>query len=372
VRLNTNVDPCRSVPIRNVAEFSALSITETELRWLKQTCPYFQTCYLDYLSRYKFKPEQIHISFVPVSDDGELGHVEIEVIGPWVETILWEVPLMACLSEIYFHSVMTDWSDEGQADIAYTKAQSLLEAGCAFSEFGTRRRRSYHTQDIVVQTLVRASHDMPDKGKFIGTSNVHFAHKYGITPVGTIAHEWYMAVAALKGYENANSIALDLWEELYSGSLLIALTDTFSTDSFLKTFAADPARARRWIGLRQDSGDPYVFAPKAKAIYESMGIDSYDKAIIFSDSLDLKKALGLNKQCNEIGFRASFGIGTYLTNDFLTVSSGGKTKSKALNMVIKIASVNGVPCVKISDDITKNTGDPVVVRKVKEIFGLPL
>jgi len=103
-----------------------------------------------------------------------------------------------------------------------------------------------------------------------------------------------------------------------------------------------------------------------------MGIDPRDKSIIFSDSLDLEKALGLKKQCDKIGFKASFGIGTYLTNDFRTVSSGGKAKSKPLNMVIKIASVNGVPCVKISDDLSKNTGDPVIVHKVKEMFGLPL
>jgi len=354
-----------------VSQFSTLSITEAELQWLRHTCPYFRPRYLEYLSRYRFKPEQVHVSFVPVSHDGEQGHVEIEATGPWVETIMWEVPLMACLSEIYFRSVMTDWSDADQAETAYTKAQSLLQAGCAFSEFGTRRRRSYHTQDTVVQTLIRASHDMPDKGRVVGTSNVHFAHKYGITPVGTIAHEWFMAIGAMKGYENANSIALDLWEELYSGSLLIALTDTFSTDAFFKTFATDRARAQRWAGLRQDSGDPYVFAPNAKAVYESMGIDSREKLIIFSDSLDLNKALGLKKQCDEIGFTASFGIGTYLTNDFQTVSSGGKAKSKALNMVIKIASVNGVPCVKISDDLMKNTGDPLMVHKVKEIFNLP-
>jgi len=176
----------------------------------------------------------------------------------------------------------------------------------------------------------------------------------------------------MKGYENANSMALDLWEEVYPDALLIALTDTFSTTAFFKTFAADPDRAKRWTGLRQDSGDPYVFAPNAKKVYESMGIDSCDKVIVFSDGLDKDKALGLKKQCDEIGFKATFGIGTYLTNDFRTHSSGGKGKSKALNMVIKIASVNGAPCVKISDDLMKNTGDPAMVRRVKEIFDLPM
>jgi nicotinate phosphoribosyltransferase len=136
-------------------------------------------------------------------------------------------------------------------------------------------------------------------------------------------------------------------------------------------FAKYPDRARRWKGLRQDSGDPYAFAPLAKAVYESMGIDYRDKTIIFSDALNLDKALGLKKQCDELGFSgkylrgmlwlllgitvitASFGIGTYLTNDFTTLSSGYTEKSKALNMVIKIASVDQKPCVKISDDLDK-------------------
>jgi len=213
---------------------------------------------------------------------------------------------------------------------------------------------------------------MPGTGRVAGTSNVHLAHKHGITPVGTIAHEWFMAVGAMKGYENANSIALDLWEEVYPNALLMALTDTFSTTAFFKAFAADPARAKRWIGLRQDSGDPYVFAPNAKEVYENMGIDPRDKVIIYSDALNLDKALGLKKQCDEIGFKATFGIGTFLTNDFYTQPSGRKEKSKALNMVIKIASVNATPCVKISDDLMKNMGDPATVRKVKELFDLPI
>ena len=57
-------------------------------------------------------------------------------------------------------------------EAAYQKAQIYLEAGCVFSEFGTRRRRSYHIQDLVVGTLIRANKDFPTKGKLMGTSNV--------------------------------------------------------------------------------------------------------------------------------------------------------------------------------------------------------
>jgi len=163
---------------------------------------------------------------------------------------------------------------------------------------------------------------------------------------------------------------LDLWEDVYPDGLLYALTDTFSTERFFKDFVTGPDRPRRWKGLRQDSGDPFLFAPRAKEMYSVVGVDHREKCIIFSDSLNVDKALQLKKQCDELGFKSAFGIGTFLTNDFGTLS--GPEKSKALNMVIKIASVDGNPCVKISDDLSKNTGDEVTVRRVKEIFGLPV
>lgn len=132
-------------------------------------------------------------------------------------------------------------------------------------------------------------------------------------------------------------------------------------------------RARRWHGLRQDSGDPFVFAPQAKEVYERLGIKPSEKVIVYSDSLNVKKAIALKKQCDELGLTcklfisslvtslavrfnvcaAAFGIGTFFTNDFKSLSSGGEVKSKALNIVIKMASINDLPCVKISDDLTK-------------------
>ncbi|KAI0059188.1 nicotinate phosphoribosyltransferase [Artomyces pyxidatus] len=349
--------------------FSELSLTDVEREWLKSACPYFTPAYLDYLSTYRFKPEQVHLEFVPRRPGSEEGRIEIEAVGPWVDAIFWEVPLMATLSEIYFTTVDKDWSDDGQAELAYAKGKTLLEAGCAISEFGTRRRRSYHVQDIVVGMLVQAERDFPGRGKVTGTSNVHLARKYGLTPVGTIAHEWFMGIATMKGYEHANGIAMDLWEAVYPKVLLIALTDTFSTKAFFQDF--DVARARRWRGLRQDSGDPFTFAAQARDAYTKLGVDYHDKTIIYSDALDLEKALKLRKQCTEIGFIPSFGIGTYLTNDYRSLSSGGKERSKALNMVIKLASVDGKPCIKISDDLMKNTGDLETVHRVKDIFGLP-
>ncbi|KAI5988892.1 Quinolinate phosphoribosyl transferase [Pisolithus marmoratus] len=351
--------------------FIDVCLTSDEKAWLAATCPYFTTDYLDFLEQYRFKAEQVSVKFIPISEDGQWGNVEIEARGLWVETILWEVPMMACLSEFHFRIDKTDWSYSGQREMAQRKAEALLQADCTFSEFGTRRRRSYHTQDLVISSILKAAAKFAGVGKVAGTSNMFFAKKYNIPPVGTIAHEWFMGVAALTGYDDANIRALRLWEETYSDMLLVALTDTFSTQVFFKEFSQDRRRVVKWQGLRQDSGDPLLFAPVAKAMYESVGVDYRQKSIIYSDAVTLEKALALKKQCADIGFPCSFGIGTFLTNDFHTKSSKYNDKSKALNMVIKLYSIDGQPCVKISDDLEKNTGDPGTVEFVKKKYGLP-
>lgn len=169
-----------------ISQFSDLALTPEEKDWLEATCPYLTQDYLSYLSAYRFKPEQVTVSFIPTSQ-GQFGSVSIDIEGPWVETIMWEVPLMACLSETYFQFVDTDWDYVGQEDRAFRKGATILQAGCIFSDFGTRRRRSYTAQDTVIQGLMRASTQIPTSGSFGGTSNVHLAHKYDIMPVGTIA-----------------------------------------------------------------------------------------------------------------------------------------------------------------------------------------
>jgi len=183
-----------------------------------------------------------------------------------------------------------------------------------------------------------------------------------------------MGIAALHGYENSNILALELWEQVYpvspSNALHIALTDTFTTDAFFKDFSSKPALAARWRGLRQDSGDPIGYIHKAKEAYQAMGIDPKTKLIVFSDSLNMDKCFQIKKVADEFGFIASFGVGTWLTNDFKKLSTG--EKSKPTNIVIKLGTINGNPCIKISDDITKNTGDKGLVLLVKQKFGIPV
>ena len=286
----------------------------------------------------------------------------------------------------------TDWNYDGQEEQAYEKGMRLLEAGCVVSEFGTRRRRDYHTQALVFRGLVRANRDAQERGlsgKISGTSNVHLAMRFNIPPVGTVAHEWFMGIAAIHDdYTNANEEGLRRWVGCFGeGVLGIALTDTFGTASFLEAFekpvrplpdtadAPAPAAttenpktyAEAFAGVRQDSGDPAQFVKNMRAFYEKRGISPRDKTIVFSDALDIDKCIQYKRISEEAGFQPTFGVGTYLTNDFVQRATG--RKSVPLNIVIKLSSAAGNPAVKISDNIGKNTGDPAKVDEVKRALG---
>ncbi|KAG8970260.1 nicotinate phosphoribosyltransferase, partial [Tulasnella sp. 419] len=177
------------------------------------------------------------------------------------------------------------------------------------------------------------------------------------------------------GYETVHRTSWDLWEDVYppepSNALHIALTDTFTSAAFFKDLIKNQPIARRWKGVRQDSGDPFGFIVLAAQAYENMGIDPKTKTIVFSDNLNVDVSTKIKAACDDAGFMSTFGIGTFLTNDF-TKASSPNDRSKPLNIVIKLRSINDIPCVKISDDLTKNTGEEEAVRFVKKIFGLPL
>lgn len=201
------------------AELGNISLSAEELQYLQTTCTYLNQPYLRFLESFHLRPsEHIVASFHPLEDAGsdeDVGDVHLDIKGLWVDTILYEIPLLALTSEAYFRFCDNDWSHKGQEEKAYEKGVGLLQHGCLFSEFGTRRRRDYHTQELVLQGLVRAAKDGKErgwKGKLSGTSNVHLAMKYGIPPVGTVAHEWFMGIAAITNdYENVNETALRYW-----------------------------------------------------------------------------------------------------------------------------------------------------------------
>lgn len=370
----------------NVLDMANLRLTDEERDYIA-SIPYFDETYVDFLYSFRFRPsEQVHLKYDPVTRD-----LELEVTGAWQDTILYEVPLLALISESYFRFVDQDWNYDGQVEKAKEKTRRLLEAGCKFSEFGTRRRRSYKAHEIVMQSIYEAAQEYKDlnlEGAFSGTSNVYLAKRFNVNPIGTVgkphsyrklscykcmcslfsspaAHEFFMAISALENnVQHANGIAIQKWLETYNGALSIALTDTFTTDVFLRDFNYD--LASKCIGVRQDSGDPAEFVYHMIDHYKSLGINPKTKTIVFSDSLDVEKAISLLKLCKEAGTNASFGIGTSFTNDFVKASSNGKEKSKPMNMVIKMKYCNGKRVIKLSDDVLKHSASDDLVEKLKK------
>ncbi|HAI81109.1 MAG TPA: nicotinate phosphoribosyltransferase [Chryseobacterium sp.] len=335
---------------KSVNAMAEMKLTKEEKEYLRNTCPYLDLPYLDFLAGYQYDPSEVQI----VQTENDL---EVTVVGEWYRTILWEVPLLALISELHYvmNGIERD-SDETVIRNTLEKAEELDNLEVNFAEFGTRRRHSYKVHDLVVDALTQNK-----SSKFTGSSNVHFAMKYGVKPIGTHAHEWFMFHAAEYGFKMANALSLEHWVDVYRGDLGVALSDTYTTEVFFQQF--DKKFAKLFDGVRHDSGDPIEFAEKTIAHYEQNGINPLFKYIIFSDGLNLEKVAEITHACRgKIGI--SFGIGTNLTND---------VGVKPMNIVMKLIaaqSVNGdwIPTVKLSDEHGKYTGDPKMIELAKEFL----
>lgn len=322
---------------------SRLQLSVREFEWFRTKLPWLGDDYFHYLASYRFDPSEVQFQVV----DGQL---QLRINGPWERTILWEVPLLALISELYFTHCETHWQFDPQKQSSQASHKASILANCPFSDFGTRRRRSFDTQELVLRELARSS-------GFRGTSNVYLAYKFGLNPIGTMAHEWIMGISALESLRHANRYALRIWHQIFQGRLGIALTDTFGTKPFFDDF--DGSLARLYDGVRQDSGDPCLFAETMIRKYQDLGIDPLSKTIIFSDNLTAERACKIQLLFQN-RIQVSFGIGTHFTNDF--------PGSPALNMVIKMFQCNGIPVVKLSDVPTKAIGQTDALRVANWTF----
>lgn len=321
-----------------IKAYCNLRFTEEELDYLKGIT-WIKTSYVDFLRLWSPRFEEFTIT-----TDAPCG-LSIEADGTWLNTSMYEIPILAIVNEVYFRTaynydeLFTSFKEKLQEKIQWlTEGRYSLSA---FSEFGLRRRLSAEAQELAVKLLADKKDEMSRHDSiFVGTSNVFLAKKYKLKPVGTMAHEWIMCVGQGNHKHNpaySNWYALNAWVREYGVLNGTALTDTITTDCFLKDFQL--TFATLFSGCRHDSGDPFVWGDKMIAHYKSLGIDASSKTLLFSDSLDFAKADELYRYFKGKA-KVAFGIGTYLSND---------TCVPALNIVMKTTFCNGMDVAKISD-----------------------
>jgi len=318
-----------------VQAFCQLRFTEEELEYL-DNITWIKGTYVDFLRLWQPRYEEFTIT-----TDAPCG-LAIDAAGTWLNTSMYEIPVLAIVNEVYFRMAYDYDVLLKQFKRRLDEKVRLLEEDTYrlsdFSEFGLRRRLSAEAQEMAVKAIAEV--ELPADSHFIGTSNVYLAKKFNLKPVGTMAHEWIMCTGQGNHKHNpaySNWYALDAWIKEYGILNGIALTDTITTDCFLRDFQL--TYATLFSGVRHDSGDPYEWGEKMIAHYNSLGINPRTKTLLFSDSLDFERATALYDYFKDRA-KVAFGIGTFISND---------TDEEALNIVMKTTKCNGMDVAKISD-----------------------
>lgn len=332
-----------------------LRTTEEENEYIAKI-RYVKPGFASFFRRFQLDPKQVKI---------KTGPFRLEVDGTWNDAIFWEIFVLSTISEVYYQDLvkrgeLEEESSLKKADTLLTEKIKLLKEGISDTdmpfrliEFGTRRRYSKSWQEHV---LARLLNEAPEA--VFGTSNVNLARTHNIRPIGTMAHEYFQAFQSLGRLRDSQKMALQTWADVYRGDLGIALTDVISMDAFLKDF--DLYFSKLFDGMRHDSGDPKIWGEKAIKHYEGFNIDPRSKALVFSDSLTIQKALDLWRLF-EPRIKTSYGIGTHLTCDIPGLTT--------LNHVLKMIYCNGSPVAKLSDAIGKGmSDDEAFVAYLKKVF----
>lgn len=332
-----------------------LGFADDELAYLG-SLRFIKSDFVDFLRIFRFQRE-----FIEARADGD--RLVIQARGPQVHVMGFEIYVLAIVNELYFRRFDAEAAlAEGRRRLA-AKVARLREFGreparahpFEFFDFGLRRRYSGAWQREVAQTLQR---EVPQY--FKGTSNVLLARDLGLVPIGTMAHEYLQTYQALGvRLRDHQKAALEDWVQEYRGDLGTALTDVIGMDAFLADF--DLYFAKLFDGLRHDSGDPVAWGEKALAHYERLRIDAHGKRLVFSDGLDLERALGLYRHFAD-RTQLGFGIGTTLSND---------VGLAPLNIVMKLVRCNGQPVAKLSDSPGKTLcEDETFLAYLRQVFGV--
>ena len=338
-----------------LAALCALRFSAEELDYLR-AMRFIKSDFVDFLGLFQLNAKYVTIAPVEAGN----GEIEIRIKGPWLHTILFEVPLLAIVNEVYFRNTQPGHDlAEGRRRL---KAKIALLHGtpgyeqCRIADYGTRRRFSRRWHEEVLVALRDGL-----GAQLAGTSNVWFARRLGLTPLGTLAHEYLQAHQALgPRLRDSQVTALEAWAKEYRGDLGIALSDVYGLDAFLRDF--DMYFCKLFDGARHDSGDPFDWGERMLAHYRANRVDPRSKVLVFSDGLDIPKVMQLYEH-----FRGrcllAFGVGTNLSND---------TGPTPLNIVIKMIRCNGQPVAKLSDSPGKNMcEDAAYVTYLRQVFGIP-
>ncbi|NKF22139.1 nicotinate phosphoribosyltransferase [Solimonas marina] len=346
--------PCLDAIRAEIDALCELRFSEAELDWLR-SLRFMEPDFVDFLGLFRLNAKYVQLGTAPDQNGG----IELIVRGPWLHTILFEIPLLAIISECWFRHL------QPQPDLSTARARlrdkmaMLKQFGddaCRIADYGTRRRYSADWHDELIVMLADTLGP-----RLAGTSNVRHAMIHGLTPLGSMGHEYLQACQALgPRLRDAQSFAFDRWAHEYRGDLGIALSDTYGLDAFLRDF--DLYFCKLFDGARHDSGDPFVWGERVLEHYQQMRVDPTSKSLVFSDSLTIPRILELNRRFRG-RTRLAFGIGTNLTND------AGPTP---LNIVIKMVRCNGQPVIKLSDDPGKvMADDPSYLAYLRQVFDVP-
>jgi nicotinate phosphoribosyltransferase len=322
---NISLVPYQDLIKQELSHLAELRFTDADLEYLAKL-RFIKHDFIEFLRGYRLNTDFVKI----YADQGEL---KIRIDGPIIQASMFEIYLLAIANEIYFRETEPEPDYVGAKELLQKKLAIFKNTTIKFADFGTRRRRSCQWQGEVLEICKNI---LPDN--LIGTSNIYFARKYGIKPIGTMAHEFLQATQAMVALPDSQSFAFKIWAEEYQGDLGIALSDVWGMDAFLVDF--NRLYAKTFDGARHDSGDPFIWCEKLIKHYEKLGINPLTKTAVFSDGLDFPKAKQIYDTFAD-RINISFGIGTNLTNDF--------PNSTPLNIVIKMIECNGWPVAKVSD-----------------------
>ncbi len=328
------VDDIRS----EIKSLCQLKFSEQELSWMR-ALRFIKSDFVDFLGLFRLNEKYITVSALPD------GSIDIQIKGPWLHTILFEIPVLAIVNEVYFRYTqpVPDYVEgRKRLDTKIAQLQDVDLGDLKIADYGTRRRfsKSWHEEVLRVLTARLGS---GLAGRFAGTSNCLFAKNLGLTPLGTMAHEYLQACQALgPRLRDSQVFGFETWAREYRGDLGIALSDVYGIEPFLRDF--DMYFCKLIDGARHDSGDPFNWGERMIDHYKLNRVDPLTKTLIFSDGLTVPRTIELYQR-----FRGrcqlAFGIGTNLTNDL---------GYEPLQIVIKMVECNGQPVAKLSDTPSKN------------------